>query len=510
MKKILSLILATATCLACLSGCGSTEAPATSNASTEVAASTENTQAAESAAATGEVEKVVFLYPGDETDEMADFIKNQLNPKLAAEAGIELEIIYRSWDQYWEQKDVMLAAGQEIDLYWDALQDLSTIYNKGQCMAIDELMAEYAPDMLKVYPEGILQGGKIDGKTYSIPIAFGPSSGTQQFVCLRQDLLEAVGMTEVKTAEDLKEFATKVADQFPEFRGPADPIFKPLTRYFAEEPFTFIATPDTVVYGESTKKAYDYYETEAFEKVARYNESMYADGLYKDELTTNYNERDSRMQQGLYLWVEGSIGKENEISAAVKSADPNAVLKGYILNPDADRFVITCGTGDAVYVPASAKNPAGAMKFLNWLYKNQENYLFGLYGDKYEIVDGRLQLEEGFEGYLYEWMFRNANYIVYTADVPEEFVEMASTWDDTAKTSDVIAFHFDNSNVKEIEASINEVVKQYAEPIWTGFQSFDDNYPAFMEKLKAAGIDEYVAEVNRQLDEYFAANGYNN
>lgn len=510
MKKILSLVLATATCLACLSGCGEATAAGNGEVQTSVVASAETNSTADVAAPAGEVEKVVFLYPGDETDEMADFVNNQLNPRLAAEAGIELEIIYRSWDQYWEQKDVMLAAGQEIDLYWDALQDLSTIYNKGQCMAIEDLMAEYAPDMLKVYPESVLMGGRIDGHTYSIPIAFGPSSGTQQFVCLRQDLLEAVGMTEVKTAEDLKEYAEKVAEQFPEFRGPADPIFKPLTRYFADEPYTWIATPDTVVYGENTKKAYDYYETEAFKKVAQYNASMYAEGLYKDELTTNYNERDSRMQQGLYLWVEGSIGKENEIGASVRGADPNAVLKSYILNPDADRYLITCGTGDAVYVPASAKNPAGAMKFLNWLYKNQENYLFGLYGDKYEIVDGRLQLEEGFEGYLYEWMFRNANYIVYTSDVSDEFVEMASTWDDTAKTSDVIAFHFDNTNVKEIEASINEVVKQYAEPIWTGFLSFDDNYADFMDKLKAAGIDEYIAEVNRQLDEYFAANGYNN
>ena len=81
---------------------------------------------------------------------------------------------------------------------------------------------------------------------------------------------------------------------------------------------------------------------------------------------------------------------------------------------------------------------------------------------------------------------------------------------DGAKTSDVIAFHFDNANVVEIETSVNEVIQQYMDPIMYGFVDFDDNYQAALDALKAAGIDEYIAEVQRQLDEYFAANGYNN
>lgn len=513
MKKLLALILVVAMCVACFAGCSkNTGSNDNSTNNTSNTSSSDNNANAGSDAA--EVSKVVFLYPGEETDAMADFVNNQLNPRLRAEAGIELELIYRGWDQYWEQKDIMLAAGQPIDLYWDALSDLSTILNKGGCQPMESYIEANCQDMLKVFPDSLLIGGVANGHQYSLPSAFAASSGTQQFVCVRQDLLEAVGMTEIKTAEDLKEFATKVADQYPEFRGPADPIFKPLTRYFADEQYTWCAYADSVVYGEETNKAYSYYETEAFQQVAKFNESMYAEGLYSDELTTNYGERDSRMQQGLYLWVEGSIGKENEIIASVKAADPNAVLKGYILNPDDDRYVICSGTGDALYVPVSAKNPDGAFKFLNWFYKNQENYLFCLYGEEgvnYEIVNDRIVFkEEGFEGYFYEWMFRNANYMVYTEGVTDEFVEKAKTWDDTALTSDVIAFHFDNSNVKEIEASVTEVINQYMTPIMTGFVSFDDNYPAAVAKLKEAGIDEYVAEVQRQLDAFFAENGYNN
>jgi len=79
---------------------------------------------------------------------------------------------------------------------------------------------------------------------------------------------------------------------------------------------------------------------------------------------------------------------------------------------------------------------------------------------------------------------------------------------DNAKTSDVIAFHFDNSNVKEIETAVNEVAQKEFQPIECGYVDFDTAYPVALEHLKDAGIDEYVAEVQRQLDEFFKTNGY--
>lgn len=487
-KKIFAVLLVISMIASCLAGCGGKGASSGSDT-------------------------VVILYPGEETDSMSHFINDQLNPRLQEEVGIQVELIYKGWDQYWEQKDIMLAANQTIDLYWDGLPDLASMVNKSQCQPLDDLIKENCPDMLKVIPESQLSGGLVNGVQYGIPSAYAPSSCMYQLVCVREDLLEGVGMTDIKTADDLKEYATKVAEQYPEMKGPADVIFKPLTRYFADEQYTWCAYADSVVYGETTKKAYSYFETDAFKKVADFNHSMYEAGLYKDELTTNYNERDSRMQQGTYIWVEGSLGKENEIISSVRANDPNATLKSYLLNPTADKYITACG-GEVLCVPNSAANPAGAMKFLNWLYKNQDNYLFCLYGpegDNYTIEDGRIVLKDpGFEGYFYEWMFRNANYTLFTSDVSEEFINEYKSWDDDAKTSDVIAFHFDNSKVVEIETAINEVINQRFVPIECGYVDYESAFPDAQAELKNAGIDEYVAEVQRQLDEFFAANGYNN
>lgn len=516
MKKLISMLLAMVLCVTCMVGCGntSTGGDTTSNNKTETSNNeTGKNDAGKDTASTGKVEKVVILYPGEETDAMANFINNDLNPRLATEVGIELEFIYKGWDQYWEQKDIMLGTETAIDLYWDGLPDLAMMVNKSHCQPLDELIKTYCPDMLKVFPESQLAGGVVNGVQYGIPSAYAPSSCMFQLVCVRQDILEACGMKEIKTAEDLKQFAELAKDKFPEFNGPADVIFKPLTRYFADEHYTWCAYSDSVVYGEDTQKAYCYFETDAFKKVANYNAKMYEDGLYQDELTTNYNERDSRMQQGTYLWVEGSLGKENEIINAVRANAPEAVLKTYLLKPEADHYVTACG-GEVLCVPYSAQNPAGAMKFLNWMYSSQENYLFCLYGkegENYTVVDGRIQLKDAaFEGYFYEWMFRNANYTMFTTDVADDYIATYEVWDDGAKTSDVIAFHFDNANVLEIETSVTEVIQQYMMPILYGFVDYDTNYPDALAALKAAGIDTYVAEVQRQLDEFFKVNGYNN
>ena len=367
--------------------------------------------------------------------------------------------------------------------------------------------------MLKVIPESQLAGGLVNGVQYGIPSAYAPSSCMYQLVCVREDVLKGVGMTDIKTADDLKEYATKAQEMYPELNGPADIIFKPLTRNFGSEQYTWCAYGDSVVYGEDTNKAYSYFETDAFKEVAKFNQSMYDAGLYQDELTTNYNERDSRMQQGTYLWVEGSLGKENEIISAVRGNAPEAELKSYLLNPTAPKYITACG-GEVLCVPLSAENPAGAMKFLNWLYKSQENYLFCLYGpegENYTIQDGRIVLADpSFEGYFYEWMFRNANYTLFTSDVSEDFIKTYESWDDDAKTSDVIAFHFNNENVLEIETAITEVIQQEFTPIECGYVDFDSSYDTAVQHLKEAGIDEYVAEVNRQLDAFFAENGYQN
>lgn len=454
----------------------------------------------------GGVETVHILYPGDQGDRFTEFLGNEFAEQLKNDLNMKVEVTFLPWDQYWEQKDIMLANKEKIDLYWDGLPDLSTIVNKQQAMPLDELIQQHGQDMLKALPMEQLQGGVVDGKIYGIPSAYAPSSAMFQLVCVRQDILEAVGMSEIKTPEDLMQFSKLAIEKFPEIKGGGDPLFKPLTRYYADEQYHWVASQELAVFGEESHKIYSYYETEAFQQLSRFNREMSLAGQYNDDVTIKYNERDSRMQTGIYLWVEGSLGKENEIVDAVRANAPDAVLKSYLLAPEKPRYVTAAG-GEVLCVPNSAPNPAGAIKFLNWLYGNQENYnlaVYGVQGKDYEIVDGRIKKLVADE-FFYEWMFRNKNYQMFAPDVDQAFIDTYTHWDDEAKISASFGFRFNNENVKEIETKCNEVAGKQFASIRTGFVDFETEYPKAVAALKEAGIDEYIAEVQRQMDEFLAS-----
>lgn len=502
-KGLVTLIMLLIT-VSMLAACGGNNE---TNSASGAASSTAS--GAASGAASGGAPKdqgtITILYPGDESERMSEFMSHEFAEKMKADLGLKVKMVYVPWAQYWEQKDIMLAANEPVDLYWDGLPDLAAIVNKKQARPLDDLIQQYGQDMLKVLPMEQLQGAVIDGKIHGIPSAYAPSSAMYQLVTVRQDILEQVGMTDLKTPEDLKTFAEKAAKQFPEMKGPADVIFKPLTRYYADEQYNWIAGEDLVVFGEDSKKAYSYFETKAFQDMAKFNQSMYDAGIYSEDLTIKYNERDTRMQTGLYLWVEGSVGKEMEISSAIKANAPNAVLKTYLLAPDKPKYITSTG-GEVLAIPQTAPNPEGAMQFVNWLYKSQDNYLFALYGVQgkdYEIVDGRIKKLTPTD-FFYEWMFRNKSYQLFTPDVSQESIDNYNHWDDKAVRSESLGFRFNNEKVKNIETALREVMGKDMAAIRSGFVNFDKNYPKAVQKLKAAGIDQYVAEVQRQLDEYLA------
>ena len=67
----------------------------------------------------------------------------------------------------------------------------------------------------------------------------------------------------------------------------------------------------------------------------------------------------------------------------------------------------------------------------------------------------------------------------------------------------MFGFYFNDEKVKTIQTACNEAWKKLA-PILYGYVDFDENYPAAIAELEAAGINEYVDEVNRQLQEFMA------
>lgn len=102
-------------------------------------------------------------------------------------------------------------------------------------------------------------------------------------------------------------------------------------------------------------------------------------------------------------------------------------------------------------------------------------------------------------------MFRNFNYKVFPEGVSDEYIDAFMHWDDPAIPSAMLGFAFDNTGFEAIETACVEAWKKVS-PILYGYVDFDTEYPKALAEMEAAGINEYVAEVNRQLQEFMANN----
>lgn len=505
IKKTVGILLVVMLLVSTLASCGSKPAEGTSSP----AATTPNAGAPETPAEAGsDVPKdfvtLKVLYPGDETPRFAEFLANDYNPVLKAALNCELEVSWSSWSDYWNKKDMMLAAGEEIDWYWDGITNLSKELSKKNIIDITDLLNQYGPDIKKNIPEGNFSATTIDGKVYGIPSCAASAAEPLRMVTVRQDILEAVGMSKIESSADLDQFASKVKQQFPGMNIGAFTLLPALAREFAEQPYVFPVDSMLIAVGQNDNKAYSYYETEGFKKMAKLNREWYLKGYYTDDVTIKYNEKDARMATGNYVWGEGSIGKPMEQTTVVRENAPEAMLNVYLLNASLGKYIETPGN-ECIFIAYTGKNHERAMMYLNWIYKAKENYMltiYGVEGKDYAMENGRIKQFNS--GMFYDWMFRNVNYMEFPDYVTDEYIEQYRNWDKDAKYANTFGFTFDSTNVKNEEAKIIAEYGLKMMPVANGFVPFEGNYEEALAALKAAGIDAYVAEFQRQLDEFLA------
>ena len=309
-------------------------------------------------------------------------------------------------------------------------------------------------------------------------------------ICVRQDILESVGMTKIETKADLDKFQELVKAKYPEMTPNAGSISSQLMSKFEPEDINWIrfGLKFTCYVDDKTNddKVYSYYESNAFKDACKYAEEWYKKGYIPEDTLVNVTSQ-SRLTSGKSAWMVGSVGFDFENQPALTKNVPEGKLKVYeIKDPVKSRYITSSG-GDVQMIPVTAKAPERAMMWINWIYKSQENYDFHLK-----------------DGLFYEWMFRNINYMTFPDWYDKDSAEMVKNWDKEAKYSKVYGFSFDETEVTAEEAQIQTVITQYIDPMSYGLLSYDKNIDKVLAELKKAGLDKVMAEVQKQYSAWKA------
>lgn len=500
-KKIISVLLAGFMSISLLAGCGSSEGNSTGGAGTE----SDNVIQEE----TGEIKTINMYTMGIGTTTDYKMVQEAMNEISREKIGVEVNWTVLDIGQWFEQYNLLLSGSESVDLMVN-MGGVAQGVSQQAFLELDDLYAQYGQDIAGYYDEEFMKAGMIGGKLYGI--AGQKDFAATKSIAYRKDIVEELGLdvSNVKTMADWTPIMEAVHEAYPDMSTFVSNGGNTLNQFDSYD-WDKLEDMEGVLmnYGEGTEVV-NLYETEEYEAIVRQMREWYQAGLVDKDAATNTESWGDmvRAGKGFCSLVTGNPGSEFE----------HTMNTGYEIGMiDLTEPLSSTGNVTAIMwsIPYASAEPEAAMKFLNLMYSDpaiSDLLNYGIEGTHYQVAeDGRYTYLDGQDSssctYHPEmtWIWPNT-YIggEWQGAAPDLGTKMTE-FNKNAKKSSAMGFTFDNSSVINEVTACSNVIKQYAYGLEVGAVDVDTILPEFQQALKDAGIDKVIAEKQRQLDEWLAA-----
>lgn len=517
VKKVLSVALALAMMAGLMTGCGSSSKDAAAEPAAEAAVEGETPAkdgATEDAAAdvmSQDPVKLRMIMYGDMTTRREEFFKSEFHDAVLEDLNIDLSIEMLPWGSDKTTVSTMLASGEDFAVYcilanydWASKGYLASFPME----SIEKLMPEY----LAMRGENDFSCVLYEDEVYTIPFGAIPRSGNMYGYEVRNDILKEVGYeaSEITTYEEMTAAFDAVKAAYPDLRICTNnpEMIAPAVCGADDEFFTVVGDANTPMAAinelEEGDTVYSYIETEYFRDLCNLSAEWLEKGYTNEDLLTNPTQPLADWYAGQCLSVYGTPGALVDTGLASVA-------------PEADLDLITIGDNPRIkstnYDWGFAVSAAGQdkvddwMRLFNWMYASQENYdfcVYGVEGKDYQVNEDGSYTKLVTDNFFEEWFMSAICYKKFDPSIPEEKVERYKHLDDDCQMSKKTGFVFDSSSVSAELAALSAAYTEYVKPIFLGFKDYDENIDAALQKMKDAGLDAYVAEVQRQFTEFCA------
>ena len=241
-----------------------------------------------------------------------------------------------------------------------------------------------------------------------------------------------------------------------------------------------------------------------FEAAVKLYNDWYQQGLIPKDILTNTVTLP--FQANMASFMRGTCGTtliENE--PGLQTVVPEAKTAEYYIAPEKPIYKKTY-ENTAFQVPVTSGKADRVAMFVNLLQKNTEManlFAYGVEGTDYELIDGKVS-KLNTEELFYEWMIYNVKISSPTMAYTDEFMEVYKAWDDKALPSLSFGFSIDYSAIQTQKAQIDSLWEELANPMLAGLKDFDSSIDELRSEMQKAGWDAYMAEIQRQFDEFLA------
>lgn len=518
--KVLSLFLGLVTAISLVTTACSKNEPKAEPSAPSASASASSSSEASASPSSETLEPVELTYyfaapPQKDLQAVNDALNKITKEKINATVKLNL-VDFGAFDQ---KMNLMISSGEAFDLTFTStwLNSYFTNAAKGAYLPIDELLDKYAPNTKANVPANIWEAARVNGKLYGVvnyqimAAAYG--------VDVQKSLAEKYNFdyANAKTLADLEPFLEAVKK--------GEPTKVPLEYATVADPFTGAAPmygydviadqkmPGWIKLSDASLQVVNQYDTPEFKSLVETMHSWYEKGYVDKNAATIKDTSADRKVAKYATIVPAGLGYDSTEDPTAMSGLKNITGVDWVSKRFIDPLITTDRAAATITaISKTSKNPERAMMFLELMNSDPEVITllnFGIEGKHHtKTSENRITRikDSGYDPNV-PWEFGNNLFIPLTENDPDNFITQWDGLNKKSAVSPIIGFTFNSEPVKSEIAQSQVVIDQYLAALTSGTADPAKVLPEFNNKLKSAGIDKIIAEKQKQLNEWRAANG---
>lgn len=456
----------------------------------------------------GEITTLVVWADGAADTEDCNEVAAAVNEIIRDEIGAEIELVRGS--NTTEQVNLVMTSGEQIDLLnYNSCGGLDTMVRNGWAAPLDDLVEQYGQGALEVIDPQDLNTCRFDGVLYALPDMRDSSRNTG--FSMRKDIVDELGIEvpEQGTYDEMHEILLQVHEAYPDMYC----LVPTWAGGGMQDPFPIDPLGDKLgvlenAFDDSTEVV-NFYATDTYREFCEMMYQWNQEGLIMPDATTT-TENNLLSANGFAMFENWKPGKEFENYKA-----NNREVVFMKLLEENYKYTTICN-GNSFIIPYSSTNQEKAMEFWNVMYTNAEvsNILInGIEGKHWVYANEEktmITIPEGVDrnatGYTsLDFAWPNQQITPVWEGNPEDLWDQLNEFNRGGHPSPALGYSWDTTSMLNEITSCNNVVSGYDTALKWGKLDPAEAIPQFIADLEAAGINDIIAEKQRQLDEYLAA-----
>ncbi|GHH97885.1 ABC transporter substrate-binding protein [Neobacillus kokaensis] len=430
--------------------------------------------------------------PQKDTDKVFAEVNKYLKKKINA----TVKMTQIDWGDWAQKSQVMINSGEPFDIIFTNGTDYVQNAQKGAFYAIDDMLNNEGKALKQTIDPALLEGIKIDGKTYGVPT--NKEAARQSVYTFNKRLVDKYhfDITKVKTLEDLEPMLKVIKEK--------EPKITPMATFKAYLPFDYIFNgemPFGIPFEGDRDHVVNPFATDVAMQTYKTMHSYYKAGYLKEDAATS---KDSWPMDVENWFVR--MGDSQPYADLLWSRS----AKYDVVSVPAEQPVTINDSvsGSIQAISATSKNPKKAMEFLTLL--NTDEYLRNLVDKGIEGVhykknsDGTIEdLPARIDRYNLPTYSLGNHFILYLyKNDPKDKWEKFKEFNESATAAPTLGFHFNSDPVRSELAAITNISKEFYPALATGSVDPESYLPKFNKKLKEAGLDKVLKEIQKQFDDW--------